>query len=262
MTQKVSRAIDMTNQRIGRWIVLGIDEEETNKHSYFDGKRKRKRTYWKCQCSCEKKTIKSVLGQNLRNGTSLSCGCWNKERDRSYDRPARQNNLAGKTINNLYVINKSDIRKNGAIQWNCKCLLCGTLLTIDGRNLTKSNPQFSCGCVKSKGEFQIAQILNLYNISYFKQYEFKELPKRYFDFAIIDKENHITGLIEYDGEQHFNKSSKYYSDEMILHDKQKNEFCIQNNITLYRIPYWDFEKIETIDDILNPRYLVNTGGIV
>ena len=49
---------------------------------------------------------------------------------------------------------------------------------------------------------------------------------------------------------------------MILHDKQKNEFCIQNNITLYRIPYWDFEKIETIDDILNPCYLINTGGTV
>lgn len=94
MTQKTSRAIDMTHQRIGRWLVLGIDEEETKKHSYFDGKRKRRRTYWKCQCSCENKTIKSILGQNLRNGSSLSCGCWNKERDRHYERPGLQKKIS------------------------------------------------------------------------------------------------------------------------------------------------------------------------
>ena len=261
MTQ-MRKSIDMTNQRIGRWLVLEIDDEETEKHSYFDGKRKRKRIYWKCQCSCENHTIKSVLGQNLRNGTSLSCGCWNKERDRTYERPKLQNNLTGKTINNLYVINKSDIKKNGAIQWNCKCLLCGTILTVDGRSLTKKEPQFSCGCVKSKGEFQIALILNQYQISYKKQWEFKQLPHRYFDFALIDKNGNIYSLIEYDGEQHFNKNSKYYSDEMIKHDKEKNEFCLKNNILLYRIPYWDFNKLETINDIINPIYCINNGGII
>lgn len=49
---------------------------------------------------------------------------------------------------------------------------------------------------------------------------------------------------------------------MIEHDKEKNEFCIQNNIPLYRIPYWDFNKLETIEDIINPVYCINTGGIV
>lgn len=42
------RIIDLTGQTFGRWLVLGIDKEETDKHTYFDGKRKRRRIYWKC----------------------------------------------------------------------------------------------------------------------------------------------------------------------------------------------------------------------
>lgn len=263
MTQKKSRAIDMTHQQIGRWFVLEIDEEETEKHSYFDGKRKRKRTYWKCKCSCEKGTIKSILGQNLRNGTSLSCGCWNKERDRTYEKPGLQKDYTGQTINNIYVISKSNNKNNGAIHWNCKCLVCGTLFEIDGRHLNQNSKyqQYSCGCVKSKGEFHIALILNLYNYKYSKQYSFKKLPNRYFDFALLNSNNEVYALIEYDGEQHFNKNSKYYSEEMIKHDKEKNTFCLQHKIPLYRIPYWDFNKLQNIEDILNPIYLIKEEKI-
>lgn len=264
MTQKKSRAIDMTHQRIGRWIVLGIDEEETQKHTYFDGKRTRRRTYWKCQCTCEKQTIKSVLGQNLRNGSSLSCGCWNKERDRHYEHPALRKDYTGQTINNIYVINKSDKKDNGATYWNCKCLSCGSLFTIDGRKLGNNGgaQQYSCGCVKSKGEFHIGLLLTEFGFCYHKNYEVKELPHRYFDFAIMDKNGCLISLIEYDGEQHFNKNSKYYSEEMVKHDKEKNQFCCDNHIPLYRIPYWDFNKLKTVEDIFNPLYLVNQGGTI
>lgn len=243
--------------------MLGLDEEETEKHSYFDGKRKRKRTYWKCQCSCEKKTIRSILGQNLRNGTSLSCGCWNKERERSYERLKLQKDYTGQTINSIYVIGKSDNKNNGAIHWNCKCLACGTLFTIDGRKLNPNADyqQYSCGCIKSKGEFHIASILNLNNIKYKKQYCFKELPDRFFDFALLNQDDTIYALIEYDGEQHFNKNSKYYSEEMIRHDEEKNLFCLKNQISLYRIPYWDLKKLNNISDILNLSYLISQRSV-
>ena len=32
---------------------------------------------WKCQCSCGKEKI--ILGDNLKRGHTLSCGCYNKE---------------------------------------------------------------------------------------------------------------------------------------------------------------------------------------
>lgn len=257
MTQKIKGAIDMTGKTVGRWKVIGLDWEKTQQHTYFDGKRIRRRLYWICQCSCPKQTIKSVLGQNLRNGSSQSCGCWNKERDRSYERPNLQKKLAGQTINYLQVIDKSKIKKNNSIHWNCQCLLCGSKIVVDGRNLTKENPQFSCGCIKSKGEFTIATILIAANINFSKEYMFKDLPHRYFDFALFDDNKQLIALIEYDGEQHFNKSSKYYSENMIQHDKEKNEYCIKNKITLYRIPYWEYQNLQDLNSLLNPLYQIN-----
>lgn len=253
MNKRPKNFIDMTGMQIGRWTVIEVDEEKTKKHSYFDGKRMRRRVYWKCKCSCDKHTEKSILGQNLRNGTSKSCGCWNKERDRTYDRPKLQKDMTGQTINYINVISKNDNKQNGAIHWNCKCLLCGKHFVADGRLLRAG--QFSCGCIKSKGEFKITQILLKEKISFKSQFELQNLPKRYFDFAIFEN-NELKALIEYDGEQHFNKNSLFYSEKMIEHDTEKNIFCLNNNIKLYRIPYWNYNEITDFNSLIKEEYLV------
>lgn len=36
--------------------------------------------YWMCQCSCKDKTIRSVCGYTLNDGSSQSCGCLTRER--------------------------------------------------------------------------------------------------------------------------------------------------------------------------------------
>ena len=51
--------IDLTGQHIGNWIVLEYIGDQL----------------WKCQCQCEKKTIRLVDAQSLRMKKSLSCGC-------------------------------------------------------------------------------------------------------------------------------------------------------------------------------------------
>lgn len=48
--------------KIGRWTVLEKVEEFSS-------------TRYICKCSCEKGTIRSVLGKSLKNGKSKSCGC-------------------------------------------------------------------------------------------------------------------------------------------------------------------------------------------
>lgn len=53
----------------GRWVV--VSEEYITANC-------RQRKYL-CQCSCEKKTIKYVYAQSLRNGMSKSCGCYGTE---------------------------------------------------------------------------------------------------------------------------------------------------------------------------------------
>ena len=68
---------DLTGQIIGRWTVLR-----------FAGSVKGA-TYWTCQCSCPKRTIRDVSGQSLRraregkkNG-SMSCRCLQREVQRA-----------------------------------------------------------------------------------------------------------------------------------------------------------------------------------
>lgn len=71
-----------------------------------------------------------------------------------------------------------------------------------------------------------------------------------FDFAIFNPDNSLNCLIEYDGQQHF-YSIDYFGGEKTLkgiqkRDKIKNQYCKDNNIPLIRIPYLDFDNIETI----------------
>lgn len=57
---------DLTGKIFGKLIVLKVDEEKS---------KKTKRIYYICQCSCEKKTIKSVRQDALVSGNVQSCGC-------------------------------------------------------------------------------------------------------------------------------------------------------------------------------------------
>ncbi len=51
----------------GRWVVLS-----------FAGRPQRSRERWLCRCSCG--TTKSVKGDSLKRRTSVSCGCYFRER--------------------------------------------------------------------------------------------------------------------------------------------------------------------------------------
>lgn len=95
-------------------------------------------------------------------------------------------------------------------------------------------------CIMSKGELFISKYLEENKIDFKPQYRFKEcrdvleLP---FDFMVNIKGQ--LKLIEFDGSQHFGeKSSKYRTPKVKIHDEIKNKFCKDNNIPLLRIPYW------------------------
>jgi hypothetical protein len=60
-----ARAEDLTGQRFGRLIALHRDE---SKH----------RTAWLCKCDCGNEVI--VTSLNLKNGSSNSCGCYQRDR--------------------------------------------------------------------------------------------------------------------------------------------------------------------------------------
>lgn len=61
----MGRFEDKTGRRYGRWTVIGLAERICG------------RLAWQCVCDCG--TQKAVLSQNLANGSSRSCGCFNRE---------------------------------------------------------------------------------------------------------------------------------------------------------------------------------------
>lgn len=100
-------------------------------------------------------------------------------------------------------------------------------------------------CKTSIGEKIINKFLLDNNIFFINQYRFEDcrniLPLP-FDFYLPEKKI----CIEYDGKQHFDKNSRYYSKTLIDNDNIKNLYCKNNNIKLIRIPYWDFNNIQDI----------------
>ena len=94
--------------------------------------------------------------------------------------------------------------KSENVIWKCKCD-CGNITEVDSNNLNKLHTT-SCGCIKeSIGVTNISKILKENCINYVTEYKFKDLyneqtnRKFRFDFAILDKEEKVIRLIEYDG---------------------------------------------------------------
>lgn len=57
-----------------------------------------------------------------------------------------------------------------------------------------------------------------------------------FDFAIL-KENKLSFLLEYNGEQHYTPFDFYRYDEIVESDAMKKDYCLKNNIRLEIIRY-------------------------
>lgn len=187
-------------------------------------------------------------------------------------------NLVGQKFGKLTVLNlnKNDyINKNGRHfkQWDCVCD-CGNITSVVINNLTNGHTH-SCGCIDSVGESIIGRILSKYNILYIKEYTFpncKDVHVLPFDFGIINNDNSIKALIEYDGLQHFKKVrfngiTDKKADEMFVkckeHDIIKNNFCMENKIPLLRIKYTQRDNLENIiKEFIDNSFKLNGSDIL
>lgn len=131
-------------------------------------------------------------------------------------------------------------------------------------NSFKNENQIRCKrCTNkmSKGEILIEEYLRSNRINYETQFTFDNLKafnnkqKLKFDFAIFI-ESSLYCLIEFDGKQHDNPVEYFGGNESFeilkYNDTKKNEYCLNNNIKLIRIPYKQMKNIENIlDNSLN-----------
>lgn len=243
----------LVGQKFNRWTVLERDLKKKEQGI--------KAAYWICQCDCG--TIRSVAGSSLKNNKSKSCGCYHSEITAKINLPIDiTNQRFGKliAISNTMQLDKS----TKTYLWQCKCD-CGNTKNVSVALLQAGHCN-SCGqCnFKSQGEYKISLLLKSHNIKFIKEYKFNDLKNIYplrFDFAILDDNDNLIRLIEFDGEQHFNENKRFFDknrdslENRQKRDKMKNEYAKIKQIPLVRIPYYDVDKI-TINSLLGDEYLI------
>ena len=111
-------------------------------------------------------------------------------------------------------------------------------------------------CNSSKGEKKVLQWLTTRGIECNPQYVFpacKDINPLSFDFFIPSRNL----LIEFDGIQHYMPIAVFGGAaghaKQKQHDRIKDAFCVENNITLLRIPY---TKLGEIDNILSSALII------
>lgn len=181
----------------------------------------------------------------------------------------RADNLSRKTI--IDFINESNIIHNGKYIYNkvnyvnnktkiiITCPFHGDFKTTSQLHITQK-----CGCPKcniSLGEERICKFLTESGISYKYQHRFDGCiykNKLVFDFFIPEAKI----CIEYDGHQHFQKVSLFKNDLNLqkVKDDIKNKYCVDNNILLIRIAYYNYDNIiEILSNKLNQFISLEKG---
>lgn len=141
---------------------------------------------------------------------------------------------------------------------------CGTIWKIRPDNF-KSGKRCPY-CNQSRGEKKIEDILKENKIDFERQYKIKECKNKRalpFDFAIF-KDNQLTHLIEFNGEQHY-RIVDYFGGQRgylmrIKNDEIKKTFCKENNIPLLIINCNDNIKTKiNTTTIMSQAYLETVG---
>ena len=114
----------------------------------------------------------------------------------------------------------------------------------------------------SYGEIKIEEILKNYGMNFKMEYIFPDLrspngkPLR-FDFAVFDDDGNIDFLIEYQGKQHYEPSSKFGGKkgfyQQQFNDNKKRRFCALHGFTLIEIPY-------TEENLISYEYIMERAG--
>ena len=239
----MGKALDLTGQRFGRLVALRKTEKRNSQGLVI----------WEFQCDCG--NIVEKTGASVKRGITQSCGCLRRETtiQKNIDNGRKIN--IGDRFGSFVVIEDLGFRlqnsRNKRERWSlCQCD-CGNIVEQRNNNLISGAVQ-SCGCVKSRGERAIAQLLRDNNINFATQYSFSDLRTDRggvlkFDFAIFEN-NKLIKLIEFDGRQHTQGPDGTWSHSESLEiiqyrDDLKNQYCQKHNLNLQRVPYTDIGKI-------------------
>lgn len=217
--------VNCIGEKFGRLTILDI---------IWDNKRSE--AICKCDCGNDYIGVKS----DIVSGHTKSCGCLWHETISAVNTKDWTGFISDYGVE---FLNQDHMNKSGQWIWKCRCGCCGSIFTALPAKINNGHIT-SCGCrIQSAGEEYIKGLLEEFNINYVSQYTFTDCKSTYvlrFDFAIFYN-NVLIGLIEYDGQQHFEPidffGGKDGFEKTKERDKIKNTYCQSHDIPLLRIPY-------------------------
>ena len=116
----------------------------------------------------------------------------------------------------------------------------------------------------SRGEIKIEEILSEYDFNFKMEYSFPDLKSSSgrllrFDFVIFDDNDDIDFIIEYQGRQPYEPTTRYGGKkgyyQQHYNDELKIRYCDFHGYKLVEIPYTDYEKITY-------EYILKKAGII
>lgn len=223
---------DLTSQNFGRLTAL-YTKDVINGHRI-----------WHCKCECGNEC--DVLSSSLLRGSTKSCGCLNRETALQSLELARKKitlDLTNQRFGKLIAIERISGTRFESAKWKCRCD-CGNTIVVSTAQLTQGHCT-SCGCLRSRGEMKVSELLRNNNISFIHQKTYEDLKsdkgyKLRFDFYLPE----YNCCIEYQGRQHYLNTDPYYSHHQLDNDDLKREYCKNNNIKLIEISYLDYDKLD------------------
>ena len=116
--------------------------------------------------------------------------------------------------------------------------------------------------MSSRGEIRIHEILEEAGLNFKEEYIFPDLkssngkPLR-FDFVVFDDDGYIDFIIEFQGKQHYEPSSKFGGKKGLYqqqyNDNKKRRFCALHDFKLIEIPYYE-------ENLIDYDYIMNKAG--
>jgi hypothetical protein len=123
---------DITGMRFGRLVAIKDMGKKICKSGAI--------YYWLCKCDCGNEKV--ISKTNLKNGGTVSCGCYAKESAAKRGHETSKD-ITGMRFGKLIAI-RQYIYKNNKSYWLCRCD-CGKESIVDKRSLTGGITK-SCGC--------------------------------------------------------------------------------------------------------------------
>lgn len=170
---------DLSHMSFGRWKVLSRDSSKSGKGAY-----------WICECQCQNKTIRSVSGHSLTNGSSQSCGYCHMSRGEEKIKET----LIELKINFLQQYSFNDLKNNKlkfdfAIFNNQKELLC--LIEYQGQQHYESIKYYG-----GEEKFTQQQANDESKRQYCKNNKIKLIEIPYWNFNIITPQYLLSQIFE------------------------------------------------------------------